>query len=597
MRKLAFLLVAVLAVGACDKTEGDDILEPVPPTSKPLGSPPDYGPTVRAATPPPPISGGTLHVTKDGAFAVVADPERDRLSIVELATRAVRHVPFGAQAEPGRIVEDEAGRVHVALRRAGAVATVRLSDGVVEAKRPVCPAPRGIALDPASKQFVVVCVGGEVVDLPLDVAQAAKLRVRMVPDLRDVVVTPTKTFVSTFRAAQVYELTPGASDPLPSPLPMAMFKTPLGPMTASVGWRMRPFEGGAVLVHQIALDPGMPVSTGPGGYGGGDQKDCTGSIVQSQLSVVGGAGSRFFSPIPAAVLPVDVAASSSELVLVAAGNAKNRDTPQLIRVRTSGSSAFCEKGLPMAAPPGQAVAVAFGGERWFVQTREPAAIHVYEADVTKAPATISLASDSFADTGHVIFHANSGNFLACASCHPEGGDDGRTWNFADLGPRRTQSFRGGFLKTAPFHWDGDMRDLRALTDSVLTGRMSGPKLDAGQLDALGAWLDAVPALPTPTVTKGSVDAGATLFADRGCAKCHAGAATTTNANVDVGTGGAFQVPSLRGVFYRAPYMHTGCVQTLADRFTAGCAGGDLHGKTSGLSATQIDDLVAYLSTR
>jgi hypothetical protein len=65
---------------------------------------------------------------------------------------------------------------------------------------------------------------------------------------------------------------------------------------------------------------------------------------------------------------------------------------------------------------------------------------------------------------------------------------------------------------------------------------------------------------------------------------------------DVGTGQAFKVPTLRGVWTRAPFMHTGCAQTLRDRFTAPCGGGDSHGLTSSLSASDVDDLVRYLET-
>jgi hypothetical protein len=65
---------------------------------------------------------------------------------------------------------------------------------------------------------------------------------------------------------------------------------------------------------------------------------------------------------------------------------------------------------------------------------------------------------------------------------------------------------------------------------------------------------------------------------------------------DVGTGGLFQVPSLRGVGARAPFMHTGCAKTLADRFNPACGGGDKHGVTSGLTTSQIADLVAYMET-
>ena len=63
----------------------------------------------------------------------------------------------------------------------------------------------------------------------------------------------------------------------------------------------------------------------------------------------------------------------------------------------------------------------------------------------------------------------------------------------------------------------------------------------------------------------------------------------------MGTGVNAQVPTLIGIAARAPYMHDGCASTLHDRF-GDCGGGDRHGKTSHLTATQIDDLVAYLES-
>jgi cytochrome c peroxidase len=69
---------------------------------------------------------------------------------------------------------------------------------------------------------------------------------------------------------------------------------------------------------------------------------------------------------------------------------------------------------------------------------------------------------------------------------------------------------------------------------------------------------------------------------------------TNTATVDVGTGGSFQVPSLRGLLWRPPYMHDGCASTIADRF--GACGGTKHGQVSTLSAGQKADLVTYLET-
>src|SRR5262249_26625612 len=113
------------------------------------------------------------------------------------------------------------------------------------------------------------------------------------------------------------------------------------------------------------------------------------------------------------------------------------------------------QGPPSIIPSGEGGAVAFAlHNTLLVQTREPAALQL---PVAASVFTIRLSPDSRLDTGHGIFHANSGAGLACASCHPEGGDDGRVWRFrlkdGTAVPRRTQNLRGGILATAPFHWD------------------------------------------------------------------------------------------------------------------------------------------------
>jgi len=163
-----------------------------------------------------------------------------------------------------------------------------------------------------------------------------------------------------------------------------------------------------------------------------------------------------------------------------------------------------------------------------------------------------------------------------------------------MGPGRTPSLLGTVKGTEPFHWDGDMNNLRTLVDNVFTQRMSGPQVDDNQLDALGGW---VFALPPPARLQKESDAvvrGKKLFDSR-CTSCHDGPMLTNNRTVDVGTGKALQVPSLVGVAWRAPFIHTGCAQTLFDRFTPEC-GGTSHGDTKDLAQTDIRDLVAFLET-
>jgi cytochrome c peroxidase len=247
--------------------------------------------------------------------------------------------------------------------------------------------------------------------------------------------------------------------------------------------------------------------------------------------------------------------------------------------------------------------VAFAGAtEVVVQTREPAQLWVL-SDAPGTPGTtavLDLSQESRADTGHAVFHSNSGGGLACASCHPEGHEDGRIWDFQCSGPRRTQDVSGGLIGTEPFHWEGDLPDFPRLVDTVFVGRMSGPTLTRDQSTAALNWVNSVPSKPALRApTDPQVQRGRALFNSPAlaCFSCHAGAAFTNNTTIDVGTSAAFQVPSLRGVGWRAPYMHDGCASTLAARFTSAfCAGGDSHGRTSQLTTPQIDDLVAFLES-
>jgi CxxC motif-containing protein (DUF1111 family) len=110
------------------------------------------------------------------------------------------------------------------------------------------------------------------------------------------------------------------------------------------------------------------------------------------------------------------------------------------------------------------------------------------------------------------------------------------------------------------------------------------------------WLATVhPNAPMRASDDPAVVRGRALFesSDVGCTGCHSGQKLTNNTSVDVGTGGKFQVPSLVGVAYHEPYLHTGRAQTLRQRFDPSC-GGSAHGNTANLSEPQLSDLVAYL---
>jgi CxxC motif-containing protein (DUF1111 family) len=141
-----------------------------------------------------------------------------------------------------------------------------------------------------------------------------------------------------------------------------------------------------------------------------------------------------------------------------------------------------------------------------------------------------------------------------------------------------------------------MADLGQIMQDVFTGRMAGPELSPTQKAAVAHWVDAIPLLPhSPPVDEGAVTRGRALFASAGCASCHSGPRYTNGMTVDVGTGRAFQVPSLTGLSARAPFMHDGCAAKVGDRFTPSC-GGAGHGVVTDLTAENRLDLQAFLES-
>lgn len=561
-----------------------------------------------AAVPPPVINGGTLAIAPDGHTAIAADTDRDVVWIVDVDAAALKSkVALDAGDEPGRVVIDNGGRAHVILMASGAVATVDVASGKLADRRSVCAAPRGIAYDPASDSIHVACVGGELVSLPAAGGTPTRT-LKIDRDLRDVVVHEDKLLVSRLRTAEVLVVGPEGKvwqRKAPPTIRKRSFSTGIeNDFQPAVAWRMTAHpNGGAIMVHQRGM-VGPVMTTRPGGYSGGG--GCDEGIVETTITEVesGGEASPIEIPttgkatLPGTALPVDVAISSSgKMVVVAAG------THSIVRTHIANIGPV-EQQDPCAAPPtepvpGQPVAAAFMPNGVpVVQLREPAALYLPESQ-----RTIALPGESRRDTGHDVFHASPTGFgsIACASCHPDGGEDARTWNFDTVGLRRTQTIRGGIMDTAPLHWDGDAQTAGDIMNEVFVKRMGGTQRDPRRARLLSRWMDSIPKLEHDApLDMAAVERGKTIYNDAkvACASCHSGPKLTNNQFADVGTGKPFQVPTLMGVADRAPYMHNGCAPTLRDSVTgdAVCSGGDKHGVTSHLTPDQLDDVVAYLET-
>jgi hypothetical protein len=555
----------------------------------------------------PPIAGGTLAVTRDGSRAIVADPDMDQVDVFDLSGAQpvlTRTIDLELHDEPGRVVEGAPGWTHVVLRRAGVVLSVDLESGDAT-RRGVCSAPRGIDYDATRQELHVACAGGELVTLSDDLEAPPLRQLWLERDLRDVVVTGDVLLVSRFRSAEVLVVNAeGGIDKrlVPHPFTSNAMGRSFAP---AVAWRLvRLADGGAAMVHQRALAqeiPTGPAAPGQNYYGG----SCDQGIVHAAVTTFGADRDAPLTEtsgggIGTLVLPVDMAVSPDGAVaIVAAGSDELYVTTIDATLTTDAiNDCFASLNLPVALP-GQPLAVSYDGRgRLLVQTRGPAALNVVDASGAMLAST-ALPGESRRSPGHGVFHVASfaGSGIACASCHPEGTEDGRAWQFAGIGLRRTQDLSGGVMQRAPFHWDGALPGLRELMDEVFVTRMGGSKLPDDRVGALGEWLETLPARVSNPVDPEAAERGKALFArsDVGCTTCHAGESLTNNTSVDVGTGGIFQVPSLLGVAQRAPFMHDGCAATLLERFDAAC-GGDRHGQTSQLSEVEHADLAAYLES-
>ncbi len=627
-----------------------------------------------------PITGGTLLVTRDGSRAVVSDPDRDRIIQVDLASETIlSDTPLDPGDQPGRLVEDGAGRVHVALRRGGALLTLDAS-GAITNRRAACAEPRGLAYDTATDVVHVACAGGELVTFPATGGTAVR-SLRLERDLRDVIVQGNQLLVTRFRTAEILTLDQtGAivTRAVPPTVPRFDFGGPIDsgggvgsgesppPLgggggqfdaPASTAWRTIALADGRIVMSHQRRVKSVLDSEQPGGYGG----NCGGGPVEDAVSVVTPGGvPQAVARIGRGALPVDIAASRAgdKIAVVTSGSRMVTVVPTIALSSPDedrcdppdpqpcgedtgsggGSGTTTDPGVPPSGMGGGVGLDPSMGECCDDKDRDGRCDDDDDDDededgdrnrlgpptslgwtpsgdllifYPEAPALIvrtaggamshriNLPGAGHNDPGRNVFHQQTRIGLACASCHPEGLDDGLVWDFASDGKRRTQSLAGSILQRAPYHWTGDEGTLPVLLDDVFAKRMSGGVLTSSQKAALGPWLNRIPAPAPPSSSDAAAIArGLGIFETPsvGCVSCHNGELLTNNQRFNVGTGGLFKVPSLIGVGARAPFLHDGCAATLMDRFVSCSGAPGVHGDTSKLTPEQLNDLVQYLDS-
>lgn len=199
------------------------------------------------------------------------------------------------------------------------------------------------------------------------------------------------------------------------------------------------------------------------------------------------------------------------------------------------------------------------------------------------------------------------NYMSCASCHNDGGHDGRVWDLTSLGEgvRNTIDLTGKGAGHGRIHWTGNFDEVQDfesqirvlaggtgliddsefnLADDPLSSSRAGLSAD---LDALASYLASLDSHPPSPFHDGSLStaasAGEVVYQRENCASCHSGEQLTdsgTGVVHDIGTitdatgsnnhGSVFGIdtPTLDLLWATAPYLHNGGALSIAEAILA-----------------------------
>lgn len=535
--------------------EGDDPARAVPPPAGTVVVADERAATDRGPRPvrelgeaQPPVSGGTL-LWLGQERLVAGDELTDQLLLVDTEHgRVLRALQLEPGAMPGRMTADDTGHVHVVLRGSGELLRVDAESlAIVSSARP-CASPRGVDFEEERRLIHLACATGELV--ALTPAHEVTQRVWLDPDLRDVVALGSRRFVTRFRSAELLVVDPSGAvlhrgDAGPQEFPLAT-------TVPRMAWRLAADgTNHVVMFHMRAISTDLAVAGSGSGFGLGtayyrlEDRDTPASVVTGSVTVFDYDG-----------LPVD-----HPTIFGSQGGPLVDGAPY--RYGHVGAIATSTDGTFRVA-----VAV-LDRHRIAFQLQDPDTLLliVDGEDSVRVPRLEWLTGF---DPGRREFHALTRSGMACASCHPGGGQDGHTWITPEVGPRRTQSLLGGLSGTEPFHWGGELPDFDAIMDAQ-ESRL-GSTFHADARASMLAWLDR---LPTEQGLDEPPEGGAEAFVEAGCERCHAGSSFSDGLSHDVGAG-AMQTPRLLGALYRAPYFHDGCAERLEATLDGSCRDGVAH---------------------
>jgi DNA-binding beta-propeller fold protein YncE/mono/diheme cytochrome c family protein len=595
------------------------------------------------------VGQGPSHLILSGSRAIVTSRYGHVVSVVDVdAGTVVRTVPVGA--EPLGLVALDDTRVAVALAGAAAVAIVDTARGVVDKTITLPTAdPRAVALLPDGDLYVAHMAAGRFsrVDVAAGTARIVDVTTRnefgprlSAEHLRSLTVDPERGTVMVAHS-QANEDTVRAPIGDPNAPPVD---------GSACGYSGCPTEVGAVVPGVTEVDPADDAVVVPQvdvqdeGVRAGGCFDC------DAVAMPGGGFGTQAAP-PSVLNPFDARfggvqlSNPTVLALFDGGRGQlvvNMGTNNVLMLRRDLKGRAADVvGVVKVGAGAQGVALRHDGEAAYVWNQFDGTISeialpvvadtkketrfadgaANEATIAEFQPVAEYAADTFAvvedaldanaSLGRRMFHdatdsrISAQGTVSCASCHPDGRADGRTWQFT-FGPRNTPQLGGDILDTAPFHWPGDVPTVAALNDMTVLPFMGGSGLDAASFQFVAAYIGTIRQAPSTTAVRDLNELerrGAEVFFSEAtqCGTCHSGAHFTDNVSYDVGTQAnardirTFQTPVLHGLHRSAPYGHDGKYPTMR-ALVDGLVRTDKMGKGSHLSNDDVEALVAYLNT-
>jgi DNA-binding beta-propeller fold protein YncE len=563
--------------------------------------------------------------SRDGArtFAYVADRDQDAIHVFAVdAGVEVALTPIAGGPTELLVLPD--GRVAVTLRDANKVAVLEPKSDLdfgLEARctTAVAAEPYGLALLPAGGAIAVTSGFGHALTVLDTDGLGATLTAALPRDPRSVVVDEDgrRAFVSHAVGGRlsVVDLEEGTVRAVALPLGTKGGQAGREPRQGVQGFALTAARVGTserIFAPMVSVDSGPPVISGGYGESTGNQP-----VEAPLVSVVDAASETPVTPSSTTtardcLLPRSAITAAGSLYVTCLGTnvvlelEKWAPNPLVVE----------ERRFPVPAGP-TGIAADPANARLVVWSQFAHALTVIGL-ANGVPLTLAAARrgdrpeiDRLA-RGQALFHATfdrrvSRDGRACASCHPDGREDGLTWSTPD-GPRQTPMLAGRVASSAPYGWFGThptLADHVGHTFERLGGSGFAANDDQDDEQSLLAY---VTKMKPPRREGAVVDAaraslvarGRAIFEDarQGCTSCHAGGGADGFRH-DVGSGNVdekslrFDTPSLEFISGTAPYFHDGRYRTLMDLLDANDG---TMGHTAHLGAEDKLALAAYLET-